>query len=171
MKIYRYDNEGFFVCEDVAQLDPIENNYLIPELSTTIEPPVVKENELAKFTYGNWSILKNYVGEIFYSKTDGSEYVCKTRGEDPTINYTREKPIAKIRSDKLQNIRSLRASYLSEIDLLVNAIVLEDCEYTKEQVKKYRREWLDITNPYKQNPTLLDTLNIDEIIKPKLEKK
>lgn len=71
-----------------------------------------------------------------------------------------------LRSNKLNSVRSMRAPYLTEIDLYVNELALNDCEYTQEQIKVYRRAWLDITNPYKADPTLLDNLDIETIVKP-----
>lgn len=187
MKIYRYNHDGYFVCEDIAQLDPLDGKYLVPELSTTIEPPTINVNEKLRFVYGAWKIIKNYVGQIFYHKQTGEKYICQTIGEDPTIDYTEKTPqpfskfnddlndwvidVDKVRKNKLDLIRWIRKPYLEEIDLFVNDLTLDDCKYTKQQVRIYRKEWLNITEPFKQNPELLDSFAIDSLVKPVIGEK
>ena len=67
---------------------------------------------------------------------------------------------------KLELIRVLRKPFLDQIDLFCNELSVDDCLFSKGQIKKYRRDWLDITIPFKKDPSLLDNLDIDKIVKP-----
>lgn len=61
MKIYNYDDDGYYCGSKNARYDPKELKngnqvWLMPRNSTQIEPPTVPEGQRAKFEAGSWSL-------------------------------------------------------------------------------------------------------------------
>lgn len=57
MKIYHYNECGYFCGQDIADESPLEPGvYLIPAYATDQEPPVAGENQLVKFVDGVWML-------------------------------------------------------------------------------------------------------------------
>jgi len=60
MKVYNFDNNGYFISEANAKLDPVEtkvqeeNVYLLPNNATFITPPENQEGKVRKFINGEW---------------------------------------------------------------------------------------------------------------------
>lgn len=77
---------------------------------------------------------------------------------------------SKIRKVKLIELRQARDKKLKDVDSFKRDI--EFAEYTnspksseyKSKVAQYRKSLLDITEPYKQNPALLDNINIEVVL-------
>lgn len=81
--------------------------------------------------------------------------------ENQTLKNAR---LAQERNLILNQIRYLRESKLNKVDQLVNDAYLLDWNSTaKEELKDYRQALLDITETYKLNPELLDSLDVTAI--------
>lgn len=59
MKIYNYDDNGYYTGSEEARLDPLDKKPLIPAKSTTIEPPKVKKDHVARFIDGQWAEVQS----------------------------------------------------------------------------------------------------------------
>jgi hypothetical protein len=71
------------------------------------------------------------------------------------------------RNKKLEALRQLRDAKLPKVDLLVNLAVLYAWTTTeKNELKAYREALLNITEPYKNSPILLDSLVLSEVVWP-----
>ncbi len=66
---------------------------------------------------------------------------------------------------KLRQIRSRRSLKLAEVDVKANKAAFEDL-VNKDQWAAYRTALLDITEPYKENPSLLDSLQVNNSLFP-----
>jgi hypothetical protein len=57
MQVYQTNKEGYFVGVTSADRDPLnKDNWLIPGGCVTTEPPLVSENQLLKWKFGEWAI-------------------------------------------------------------------------------------------------------------------
>lgn len=59
IRVYEFDENSFFICENIAQVCPKTNEVLMPPMSTIIEPPILEENQKAVFDGANWEIIQN----------------------------------------------------------------------------------------------------------------
>lgn len=103
MRVYQYDKEGLYVGSRVAPIDPVATAndergdvvYFPLPNATSIVPPSVGENEIAKFEEGvggdSWVVLPDYRGETVYSVENGSPLLVVDVGEIP-FGYTLQKP-------------------------------------------------------------------------------
>lgn len=59
MKIFNYNSNGVFIGASIADKDP-ENpeNFLVPAMATTIEPPSANENEIVVFDGEKWNVIE-----------------------------------------------------------------------------------------------------------------
>lgn len=91
-------------------------------------------------------------------------------GDEYVVEQDANKTEAKLqlsRQMKLEEIRKLRGPKLSRVDQLVNIAVLYSWTAAdKTELKNYRKALLDITEPYKEDPFLLDDLNPASIAWP-----
>ena len=71
------------------------------------------------------------------------------------------------RFNKLNNLRILRDNKLKRVDLLINIAVLNSwTSAEKLELKNFRQALLDITDPYKNDMSLCDVLDLDNFIWP-----
>lgn len=84
MKVYNYNpNNKAYTFGEEADPDPlIPGRWLIPAHATTIEPPEVKEGEVACFNEDRqeWKIVKIEYPEIPY-------YILRARSYPPLFDY------------------------------------------------------------------------------------
>ena len=65
MKIYNYDQNGFFIGESIADESPLEPGvFLIPAMATTISPPENMDDFLLKFNNSTWGYVPYTEPEI-----------------------------------------------------------------------------------------------------------
>lgn len=59
MKIFNYDEDGFFVCESRAEESPLEPGvFLIPRNATTSAPPAIAEDgKVARYVERTWQLV------------------------------------------------------------------------------------------------------------------
>jgi hypothetical protein len=59
MKIYHYHPETKkYIGEGLADPNPLQKgDWLIPAFATTIEPPIVEENQIAKWNGNSWDVV------------------------------------------------------------------------------------------------------------------
>lgn len=82
MKVYNYDAKtGAYVGASFADPDPLEPlRWLIPANATTIKPPeAILPNTVAKFSNGEWSIVPDFRGTVYWLKR--KSYVIENIGE------------------------------------------------------------------------------------------
>ena len=83
MKVYLYDENGFFLGEDYAQIDPLESKklnedvYILPAMSTQKKPPQKKEGYAIKWNGEEWE----YISE----KTDKEELSDEEKKQEKRI--------------------------------------------------------------------------------------
>lgn len=117
-------------------------------------------------------LLSGTIKEVSVEDDFDHEIVTATVSEDLSVSFASDptKITAKLnraRNSKLQTLRNLRAPRLSEVDILVNDLALEDTPLTAEAVKEYRQELKDVTNPFKNyesdsgHATALDSLVVE----------
>lgn len=118
------------------------------------------------------ALLGGTIKEVEVEDNFDPEIVTATVGEDQSVSFAIDptKVTAKAnraRAAKLQHLRNLRISKLSEVDILVNDLALGDTDVTVAAVKEYRQALKDITSPFKSyeadsdHATALDELNLE----------
>ena len=89
MKAYQLDNEGFFIEETDCVESPLEPGvYLIPGGCIT-EPPLPRfgKNEIPQYVNGEWKIVPNFSGVLYFSKKDFSNEKLFFKGEDKPKDF------------------------------------------------------------------------------------
>jgi len=95
MKVYCYSKETKeFLGEKEANINPLKSkrvgkpSYFIPPNSTTIDPPKLKENQIAIFNMEKreWEVKDDYRGYIYYT-FEGEQNVITKIGEIPDKKY------------------------------------------------------------------------------------
>lgn len=78
--VYLYDVTGVFLGPYDAQESPREpGNFIEPILSTSKAPPICRENEIALFTNGEWEIVVDYRGTVYWD-ISGDKFVIDEIG-------------------------------------------------------------------------------------------
>ena len=79
MKIYHYNQYGYYCGQDVADESPLEPGvFLIPALATDQEPPVASKDQLVIFVDGVWTIITQlycFYDNGFKSKIVDEKYI------------------------------------------------------------------------------------------------
>lgn len=118
------------------------------------------------------SLLSGTIKEVPVEDDFDHEVNTATVAEDQSVSFAIDptKVTAKLnraRHAKLQALRNLRAPKLSEVDILVNDLALEDTSLTLETVKDYRQALKNVTDPFKNydfdsgHATALDALVVE----------
>ena len=84
--VCQLDAEGFYVCQTVADADPMQpENWLIPAGCIDTEPPEVKPNLAAKWQPESktWAYLPDHRGKTAYRTDNGQPETVQTVGELP----------------------------------------------------------------------------------------
>ena len=84
-KLYHYDPETHAYCgQSIAELDPLEQQPLVPMYATLDVPPEVAERQIAVRDEKNaaWTVQADYRGQRYWL-TDGSEHTIDAIGETP----------------------------------------------------------------------------------------
>ena len=84
--VCQLDAEGFYVCQTVADADPMQpENWLIPAGCIDTEPPEVKPNLAAKWQPESktWAYLPDHRGKTAYRTDNGQPETVETVGELP----------------------------------------------------------------------------------------
>ncbi len=107
MEIFHYSKmTGELLGAGQADKDPLkEEGWLIPANSTTSQPPLVTDTEIAVFQNGEWSVVEDHRGSVFYDE-EGSEVVIRDLGPLPAgLSSTPPEPdIEQVRSDALGKV-------------------------------------------------------------------
>lgn len=86
--VCQLDAEGFYVCQTVADADPMQpENWLIPAGCIDTEPPEVKPNLAAKWQPESktWAYLPDHRGKTAYRTDNGQPETVQTAGELPAL--------------------------------------------------------------------------------------
>ena len=71
MIVYQTDYDGFYQCETVADIDPLDpSNFLIPAGCVTQPPPSVSDGFVAQLVDGSWIVVEEPVIEEEVEETD-----------------------------------------------------------------------------------------------------
>ena len=84
--VCQLDAEGFYVCQTVADADPMQSeNWLIPAGCIEAEPPESKQGQAAKWQPESkkWAYLPDYRGKTAYRTDNGHPETVQTVGELP----------------------------------------------------------------------------------------
>ena len=84
--VCQLDAEGFYLCQTVADADPMQpENWLIPAGCVETEPPEVKPEQAAKWQPESkkWAYLPDYRGKTAYRTDNGQPETVQTVGELP----------------------------------------------------------------------------------------
>ncbi|MBK2258993.1 hypothetical protein [Francisella philomiragia] len=91
IKVYNYDNNGYFIGESLAYESPLENGvYVLPKNSTTTEPEL-QDGFIPKFKSGVWEQVSNYKGRQVYDITTKEMVIVDYFG-DIKEGYTHKAP-------------------------------------------------------------------------------
>ncbi len=124
-------------------------------------------------------LLSGTIKEVPVEDDFDHEIMTATVGEDLSVSFASDPAkittkLNRTRNSKLQALRNLRAPKLSEVDILVNDLALEDTSLTAESVKEYRQELKDVTSPFKnyesdsEHAAALDALAVESFEWPPL---
>lgn len=122
-------------------------------------------------------VLEGILQEVEVPDDFNKDIVTAVIAEDGSITFEEdaskvEAQIGLSRATKLSQLRKLREALLAEVDLMINDLALDDTALTQVQVKSYRQELKDVTEPYKNyasdegHAAALDSLVVAEFTWP-----
>lgn len=138
MKIYNYDENGIFLNECEAELDPAEwqlnhkKVYLVPAFSTKIKPPKTKENQTTRFNGKNWDVVIDYRGQ----------YIC-----DELLNIIEVQEVGELPEGYI-TITAEQAAEISEDNLkyiVDNGELILNPHYEEDKQAKEREQLGQLT--------------------------
>jgi len=77
--IYHYDNQGLYINQSEARINPREKTPtpLVPRNATLAEPPKTGQHEIAKFEDGFWTLVADYRGHRYFTLEGGEERIIE----------------------------------------------------------------------------------------------
>ncbi len=77
---YQADDNGFYIGESVADEDQMNpGNFLLPRNASFKQPPPTKPGEAAKLVAGEWTVVADFFGTVFWMP-DRTKHVMQLRG-------------------------------------------------------------------------------------------
>lgn len=125
--------------------------------------------EVANNSWGKSDRWVSFIGEPDPGYEDTREVDEKTEYFYPSEYEIQQTDLgnAPLQEAKLNQIRSLRAPKLARVDQLINVAYLNSWTSTeKTELRNYRKNLLEITDEYKEDPSLLDNLDVSQIVWP-----
>lgn len=113
MQIYHYDDQGIFIDESTAELDPLEGKPLIPGNATPDIPPALIGGKVRVYAGGAWSNITDNRG-VWYMP-DRTEITLKLISDLVPIGAARDMPPKTLEQLCSEKITSLTKSYLTEL--------------------------------------------------------
>ena len=106
--IFLFDETGEFKGTSIAQEHPFKpGEFLMPVMSTDIEPPTISEGQVGFFKDGAWSLVDDFRGKTWYDITTGDPVVITELGH-PIASLAPTLPTAiqikQARSEKVDEI-------------------------------------------------------------------
>lgn len=98
-----------------ASADPMRQTPRIPAGATDIEPPATGEHEAARWAGGNWEVVPDYRGHVYYTD-DGERHEITDLGIEPPADALDEAPpapLADVAENKKREVESALASELA----------------------------------------------------------
>ena len=106
MKIYNYDNDGYYINESLADEDPLTaGEYLIPGNATSEPPPPTSAHEICKFD-GGWKIVMDLRGTQYW--LDDALHTITEIGVELPAGSSLEKPQSVIDAEFVQYKQTAR---------------------------------------------------------------
>jgi len=133
MEVYSYDKEtGIFVGTTIADEDPKRpGNYLFPAQTTSIKPPVVAEDKLAKWDNNAWVLVDKPPKELTPEEKDRQVYVAPSA---------------------MELLRMERNRRLNDVEWMVSRDITT-LGYVSENLKTYMQQLRDL--PENSNPRVV----------------
>lgn len=163
MKIYNFDNNGYFTNESIAKIDPMESKeqgkdiYLLPKNATFVAP-IEYNSELEKIRFqDNQWIIEDIVKQgTFYLKSNGEEYQeIKIKEQEL---YTQIKPYLEIFEDLDEEnniILKSEISFVGGVWVYTKTTKSQFVECKINKIKEIKQEAFkridNIYSQYKQN--------------------
>lgn len=133
MEVYSYDKEsGIFIGTTIADEDPKRpGNYLFPAQTTSIKPPTIDEDKLAKWDNNAWVLVDKPPKELTPEEKDRKDYVAPSA------------------MDLLRNERNRR---LNDVEWMVSRDITT-LGHVSENLKTYMQQLRDM--PQNSNPRVV----------------
>jgi antitoxin (DNA-binding transcriptional repressor) of toxin-antitoxin stability system len=119
--VYLFDAVSGVLTEAyIAQESPEEpGEFIVPTHSTEIAPPALKQDEVAVFADGVWTVTPNYIGQTWFDSATGEPVVITDLGK-PAANLVAEKPVIPpvppTAAERAANVRADRDSRIAKVD-------------------------------------------------------
>lgn len=129
--IYHYDNQGLYINQSEARMNPREPTSLVPRNATLAEVPKTKDYEVAKFEDSYWTMIVDYRGYRYWTPDDGEGKILEAG-----INLP-DDAIPMAESDRLihgedgiwylatdeDDLRDYKLEKIKELDILINKAI------------------------------------------------
>jgi hypothetical protein len=166
MKIYKYDDSGYFTGVENAQKNPMshikgESEYLMKLNSIDIEPPVGL-NKIAKFVNGSWTLVDDPAYLKAQSDLQASEAAKKQQDDEEKLLLKNEYYVSiyirdqngnvisnpninnENKANALSSLRSQRNLFLQQTDFALLADVPFSVSSKIDAIKTYRQALRDL---------------------------
>lgn len=107
--IYHYHPiTGRYLGTDTAQLDPLDQQPLVPAHATTVQPPAAAEHQAAVHSGGDWTLQADFTGTEYWL-ADGSHHQITELNVEPPAEALSAEPLPPLDDLKTAAISSLSA--------------------------------------------------------------